>query len=172
MEYVCYRRRVAAVKLLVSMLGLAGAAGLIYVALYGSVSLSVRIAAWAAALIGIGYFGSNLVLSFLALIRPRNILFHYDESAVWNEGAQPVPWAQVKEITAEGARVGILFKPEFPKFLLRLEDGSRIEIRTYNAMTEHEMNEWTRRMRERKQAHDIAANGHNLRRDVSPVQCT
>ncbi|CAH8246238.1 hypothetical protein WJ0W_003473 [Paenibacillus melissococcoides] len=50
-----------------SMLGLAGAAGLIYGAVFGSLSLSVRIAAWAAALTGIGFFGSNLVLSFLAL---------------------------------------------------------------------------------------------------------
>ncbi|PZM65169.1 hypothetical protein [Paenibacillus dendritiformis] len=172
MEYVCYRRPVAAVKLLVSMLGLAGAAGLIYGALYGSVSLSVRIAAWAAALTGIGWCGSNLVLSFLALIRPGNVLFYYDESAVWSDGDQPVPWAQVKEITAEGAHVGILFKPEFAKFLLRLEDGSRIEIRTYNAMTEREMKEWARRMRERKQAHDTAVSSHRLRPDTPPVQCT
>lgn len=77
-----------------------------------------------------------------------------------------MPWAQVKEITAEGARVGILFKPEFAKFLLRIEDGSQIEIRTYNAMTEREMKEWARRMRERKQAHDTAASGHSLRPDA------
>ncbi|BFH15709.1 hypothetical protein WJ0W_003474 [Paenibacillus melissococcoides] len=83
-----------------------------------------------------------------------------------------MPWAQVKEITAEGARVGILFKPEFAKFLLRIEDGSQIEIRTYNAMTEREMKEWARRMRERKQAHDTAASGHSLRPDAPPVQCT
>ncbi|MDU5143620.1 MAG: YfjD family protein [Paenibacillus dendritiformis] len=172
MEYVCYRRRVAAAKLLLSMLGLAGAAGLIYGALFGSVSLSVRIAAWAAALTGTLFFGSNLVLSFLALVRPRNVLFRYDESAVWSHGDRPVPWAQVKEITAEGARVGILFKPEFAKFLLRLEDGSRIEIRTYNAMTEREMKEWARRMRERKQAHDTAARSDSLRPDPTPVQCT
>ncbi|WP_019422715.1 hypothetical protein [Paenibacillus sp. OSY-SE] len=153
MQRVYYRRQVVAARFFASLLCAAGIVVLTYAAFTVTMPASVRFGALAAAMIGYSYFGSNMVCSFIALLKPDNALFYYDETSLWNERDWKIGWEDVSDITIEGARVGILFRPIFPTFNFQLTDGSQLKINTYNAMTELEMKEWKVKLKRQQKAY-------------------
>ncbi|MFW5436305.1 hypothetical protein [Paenibacillus apiarius] len=153
MQRVYYRRQVVAARFVVSLLVVAGIAALTYAAFTVAMPASVRFGALAAAMIGYGYFGSSMACLFITLLRPDNALFYYDETSLWNGRDWKIGWDEVSGIATDGARVGILFRPIFPKFSLQLTDGSQLKMNTYNAMTEQEMKEWKTRLKRQQKAY-------------------
>lgn len=153
MHHVVYQKQKAAAQLFIAFICILFSAGLIVLAVLDfKLPLSLRIALAATACIGFAYCGSNLVVSVRALTAGTNILLTYDQETIWNEYGLRAAWADVVDIRVEQGRVGILFVPVFPKFVVVLKDGTSRKVETFHVLTDQEMNDWRIRLKQHQKA--------------------
>lgn len=143
MHHVVYRKQKAAAQLFIALICILFSAGLFTLAFLDfKLPLSLRIALAAAACIGFAYCGSNLVVSCRALTARNNRILSYDDETLWNEYGLHAAWTDVADIRVEQGRVGILFIPVFPKFVVLFKDGTSKKVDTFHVLSDQEMNEW------------------------------
>ncbi|WP_289356098.1 hypothetical protein [Paenibacillus sp. S-12] len=148
MHHVVYRKQKAVAQLFIALICILFSAGLLTLAILDfKLTLSLRIALAAAACIGFAYCGSNLVVSLRALTARNNKILSYDDETIWNEYGLRAAWTDVADIRIEQGRVGILFIPVFPKFVVLFKDGSSKKVDNFHTLSDQEMIEWRMHMK-------------------------
>ncbi|TVX92287.1 hypothetical protein [Paenibacillus agilis] len=159
---IVYNRMTVMRKMMISLLCIMGSIGLAYAAVVKIPDIMWKLGSAALAVMGIVYFGRLFSVTLRAMVRKQSELFVYDESGIYKENGDLVPWPNIEHFTVVYTRIGILFQPIFTHYVFKLKNGEQVVWHTYDLLTDEEAKQWARVLQEA-----VAARGSLNRRTGS-----
>ncbi|WP_028594183.1 hypothetical protein [Paenibacillus assamensis] len=150
-----YNRMTVMRKMMISLLCIIGSMGLAYAAVVKIPDLMWKLGSAALSIMGIVYFGRLFSITLRAMIRKQAQLFVYDESGIYKENGDLVPWSSIEQFSVVYTRIGILFQPIFTHYVFKLANGEQVVWHTYDLLTNEEAKQWARVLQQLVQARGI-----------------
>ncbi|MCR8843715.1 hypothetical protein NQ117_08450 [Paenibacillus sp. SC116] len=151
---IVYNRMTVMRKMMISLLFIIGSIALAYAAVVKIPDAMWKLGSAALSVMGLVYFGRLFSVTLRATVRKQSQLFVYDESGIYKENGDLVPWSNIEHFTVVYTRIGILFQPIFTHYVFKLKNGDQVVWHTYDLLTDEEAKQWARVLQE-----EVAARG-------------